>query len=63
MIKYTNKRVLWVGKLGPDSLPAMVGREYRVLIDDGALRKMILKASSAKTGRSTDGPLTVMFGH
>lgn len=55
------KRTLWVGKLGPDSLPSLVGKEYRVLIDDAAMRKMVLKASSAKTKRATDGPLTVVF--
>ena len=61
MKESNHKRILWVGKLGPDLLPPLVGHEYKVLIDDIALRRMVLKASSAKTKTATDGPLTVRF--
>ena len=61
MKESNHKRILWVGKLGPDSLPSLVGHEYKVMIDDAALRWMVLKASSAKTKTATDGPLTVRF--
>lgn len=55
------KRTLSVGFIKPDGRPGLDGTPYRVQIDDDAVLQMVRKAMSAKTGKATDGPLTVVI--
>ena len=55
------KRTLSVGYIRPDGRPGLDGTPYRVQIDDDAVLRMVRKAMSAKTGKATNGPLTVVI--